>query len=721
MESSDRHATPAINDTRNAMSGTVHGPSVQAATIHGDVYLGIAAAQEQAPRVPRQLPPGPRHFTGRTESLDALDAALDAALTGEGPALAVISGPPGVGKTSLALSWLHRRGDRFPDGQLYVDLQGHLTEQPVAPSSVLPRFLHALGVGPGHVPGDLAEQTSLFRTLTAGRRLALLCDNAFSAAQVRVLAPVAPGSVCVVTSRWRLTSLLLDGARMVPLEPLDTEDAVELLALIAGQERVAADYAAARDLVDSCGRFPLAVCVGAALLTVRPGWSIAEAAADLDTGIRSTAADEEFSMIACLDQAYAALPSDAARLYRRLGLHPGPEFGAGVVTAVASAEPAIGGPRERAAALVDASLLSAPGPDRYRFHDLIHQHALGRTEADDPGELRGGIVRRVLDHYLATANSADRVLNPQRHRPPPHYSSPSPDAITFTDSAAALEWFATERGNLVSAQRLAADNDLHSAAWQIADAMWPLFSSLHLHEDWTAAYELGVASARACGHRLGEARLLTGLGVALRDAGRDAEALRAFDRAVSVRRDIGDRRGEALVLHHAALTHRALGDLPRTGELLRTALDLRTEVGDTRGQAREHAAIGETESLSGRHTEALAQLTRARDMLTGTGDHHEILVERLLGQAHVRSGDEPAARAHFAVVLDLLDGKGTVFEEGTVYEALGDLDEREGDRASARSCYARAEAVYTGLGAVQDARRAAARLARLDDTTAGSG
>lgn len=698
------------------MSGTVHGPSVQAATIHGDVYLGSAAAQERAPRVPRQLPPGPRHFTGRTESLAALDAALDAALTGEGPALAVISGPPGVGKTSLALSWLHRRGDRFPDGQLYVDLQGHLTEQPVAPSSVLPRFLHALGVGPDHVPGDLAEQTSLFRTLTAGRRLALLCDNAFSAAQVRVLAPVAPGSVCVVTSRWRLTSLLLDGARMVPLEPLDTEDAVRLLALIAGQERVAADYGAARDLVDSCGRFPLAVCVGAALLTVRPGWSIAAAAADLDAGIRSTAADEEFSMIACLDQAYAALPSDAARLYRRLGLHPGPEFGAGVVTAVAAAEPAIGGPGERVAALVDASLLSAPGPGRYRFHDVIQHHAKGRAEMDDSNELRTETVQRILDHYLSTANSADRVLYPQRHRPPPTYLTSSADpgnAARFPDGAAALEWFDTERGNLVSAQRLAAEYGLHSATWQISDAMWPLFSYLRYHEDWVSTHELGATAARACGHTLGEARLRTGLGVALYETGRLDEALRVFNDALLLRRAFDDRRGEALVLHHIALIHQALGDLPQADRLLREALAIQEEVGNRRGQARNHAAIGQVESLSGRHEEAVVRLTHAREMITGTGDRYEILIERQLGLALARSGDGRTARLHLLAALDLADATGKVFDEGIVSEALGDLAERDGDRASARSYYVRAEAIYTKLGAVKDAERASEQAGRL--------
>jgi tetratricopeptide (TPR) repeat protein len=974
----------------NDLSGTVHGPTVQAGAIHGDVYFGGVAgpppgAQDRGThRVPRQLPAAPRHFTGRADALAALDAAHagDAALGGaadpsDAPALALVSGPPGVGKTSLALTWLRRRREDFPDGQLYVDLRGNVAGRPpVAPSTVLPRFLHALGVPPEHVPAELAEQTALFRTVTADLRIAVLCDNALSAAQVRALAPAGGGSVCVVTSRWQLTSLLLDGAVMVPLEPLDADAAVELLGRIAGPERIAGDEAAAYRFVATCGRFPLAVCVGAALLSARPGWTVADVTADLLAagtgagGAAGTGADaaagraegsvtgsangaaggsgnapadgrgaaavrgavaggasgrgaaydaalddehgtgtEEFSMTASLDQAYAALPPDAARLYRRLGLHPGPEFAGAVAQAVAAARPPVAGalgttggapgPRGAApalAALVDANLLSSPRPGRYRFHDLIQRHALGRAFADDPEAVRAETVRRLLDHYMATADRADRVLAPQRHRPAPEFAeetpwaggSGAPDAgPALPDGAAALAWFDAERGNLVAAQQLAVDQGLDTVAWQLADAMWVFFTSRRHLPDWITTHEVGAAAAHACGHVLGEARLRTGLGAALREAGRHREALTAFDRAVELRRAIGDRRGEAVTLHHAAQAHRALGDLGRAGDVLRTALALQDEAGAPRDRARAHAALGEIASLSGAHADALAHLTTAHALITTPapavpptdppqphvrrpastapapgapaptapapgaasarpagpddapanpreraargadvpregageadagvgsrgagasgvgasaasgasradareaaenaegrrigvgeadagasgadaevpregapeaeaevdpgdvdegdagvadaaggavrpdgsaegvdaagpvrdagrppGDRHAALIERLLGEAYVRAGDDAAALPHLRAALEQEAAAGSAYEEALVHEDLAALAERAADPAAARDHYARAAALYRRLGALDAAARAAAR------------
>jgi tetratricopeptide (TPR) repeat protein len=325
-------------------------------------------------------------------------------------------------------------------------------------------------------------------------------------------------------------------------------------------------------------------------------------------------------------------------------------------------------------------------------------------------------VQRVLDHYLLTANGADHVLYPQRHRPEPEYFRP-PAAqaapAAFPDAATALDWFEAERGNLMAAQRLAVENGMNSAAWQLADSMWSLFSSLRYRQDWIAAHEIGAVAAGACGHRLGEVRLRTGLGIALRDAGRDREALTAFGEALALRREIGDRRGEALVLHHTALTHRNLGERDRAAELLRAALAIQQEAGDRRDQARIHAAIGETESLRGHHDAAIGHLSRALEMIVGTGDRYEFLIERFLGEAYSRSGDLPAARSHLLVALDRSETTGALYDEGLVREALGELAEREGDRAAARDFYVRAAALYQRLGALADARRASEHAARL--------
>ncbi|WP_164716120.1 tetratricopeptide repeat protein [Streptomyces sp. WAC 06738] len=619
-----------------------------------------------------------------------------------------------MGKTSLALSWLHSRSEDFPDGQLYAELEGH-RDQPTGPDQVLPRFLQALGVHPEHVPVDLAGQVAHFRTVTAGRRIAVLCDNALSAAQVRPLMPASAGGVCVVTSRWYLRSLVLDGAEVVQLDPLDTDSAMELLGNLAGHDRVAADPATARALVTSCGRFPLAVVVSAALFTDRPGWS-------LSTALTGPAAHpyltqtEEVSMETRFDEVYRTLPEDAARLYCRMSLHPGSEFDTGVAEAAAAAPPEIPAPADSLEALVHANLLGTDSPGRYRFHDLVHEHARQRGEADDDVNERDRVVQRIINHYLATANSADHVVYPQRRRPEPEYLLPPQEPRTFADFATALGWLDDELGNLMGVQRLAAEYGHQSAAWQLADAMWGLFIHKRYYQEWITSYELGVSAAKACGHHLGEARLRNGLGVALREAGRYAEAHGAFGCALLLRMELGDLRGEALVLHNMGLLCLQRDDEPnRAGHWFREALDIREQVSDTRGIAREHSAIGEVESRLGHHEDAIRHLTRAMDMIEGTGDlSTEIPVRRRLGQAYLRAGDRPAARTHLETALEALSDAGTVFDRGTLHELLGEVAEQDADPASARDHYDQAEEVYRTLGALPHAERVDGHRRRLD-------
>ncbi|WP_255954958.1 tetratricopeptide repeat protein [Streptomyces odontomachi] len=697
--------------TTNTLSGSVHGHSVQAGMIHGDVFIGADAGRFRP--VPRQIPPPPRHFTDRTDSLAALDVLL------ESPAsMALITGPAGVGKTSLALRWMHEHRADWTDGQLYVDLRGHMSEDPIVPSTVLPQFLRALGVPVEQIPTDLAEQTALYRTVVADRRIAVLCDNALSAAQVRPLVPASENGVCLVTSRWQLTPLLLDGAHLVSLDPFDTDSAVELLGQIVGQDRVAADRRSARSMVTAGGCFPLAVAVGAALLLSRPEWSLASAAARL-TGLRPTDHDEEISMNASLDQSYGALPPDAARLYRRLGLHPGTVFGKQVAQAVAATAPVIAHVEDSLTALVDANLLAAPEPERFRFHDVIHRHARGCAETYEGEDQRRESTERIVDAYLFLADAADKVLYPQRRRQPATYLHPIDLHIDHPDSPTALAWFERERESLVAVQRLAAQLDLHGATWQLADAMWTLFIHLRYHQDWISTHELGVRGAECCRNLPAEARMRTGLGIALRDAGRTEEALAEFERALALRHATDDRRGAGLVLHNVGLTHVRRGDWARARSTFGTALSIREQAGDSYGVGRAHLALGEVESLAGRHTEALSHLTQAQRILRDTQGPYEALTERLLGEARMRSGDLAAARAHLNKALGILEQVGDTYDVAAVHEVLGELSEAEQDGPSARTHYARAEAVYTRLSAEPEARRAGERIRRLDSATGG--
>ena len=379
----------------NELSGTVTGPVVQARTIQGDVRIQVDAGPQAPP--PAQLAPAPALFIDRHRELSELDELLGAErTTAHAPALIVISGLGGVGKSALALHWLHRIRDRFPDGQLYADLRGSDQGQPVSVSEVLERFLRALGIAPERVPAELDEQVALFRSATAGRRLAVLLDNALSAAQVRSLLPASPYGLVCVTTRHRLSGLIVDGARFVELAPLAEDAATELLTRVVGEERVSAEPEAARELAGLCGMLPIALCASAARLASHRRRSIARLVRELRDARRRLSMlslDEEISVQAALDVSYNGLPEDQARLYRLVGLHPGDDFTAEVAGAAAGVDPGEA-----------ADLLDALAGDR--FADITLElvrtkicktlgERLGEPGAEHDDELGGSKVSSV--------------------------------------------------------------------------------------------------------------------------------------------------------------------------------------------------------------------------------------------------------------------------------------------------------------------------------------
>ena len=266
--------TPDPLRPSNAITGGVAGTSVQAGAIHGSVHFHHDAAGG-IPAIPRQLRPPPAHFTGRGRELAELDR-IAGVRERDGPALVVISGPGGVGKSALALRWLHGVIDHYPDCQLYVDLAAG---QPLI--SVLGGFLRALGIAAERVPVEVGEAASLFRSLTAGKRIAVLIDNAGSAAQVRTLLPASALSVVVVATRWRLGGLVMDGAAFLPVGPLPAAAGAELLERAVGGSRLAHEPDAVARLVELCGGLPLALAIVGARLAMRPDRPIAGVAQEL--------------------------------------------------------------------------------------------------------------------------------------------------------------------------------------------------------------------------------------------------------------------------------------------------------------------------------------------------------------------------------------------------------------------------------------------------------
>lgn len=328
------------------------------------------------------------------------------------PFLLVITGAGGVGKTSLALNWLHHLREEYADGQLFVDLRGFSGDgHPVPSNEALGRCLRALGISTESIPATVDERAALFRSLTTDRRLIIMLDNAASEAQVRPLLPGLGPALVVVTTRKRLQGLTMDGARFLRLTPLDEPGALELLNRIVGRERIAAEPDAALSLVSLCGGLPLAVCASGTRLAARHGWKIARIVTELADDARRLSvlsAEDDITLRAIIDGSYRVLAEDAARLYRLLSVHPGPDFDTAVAVALAGADnDEVTGALD---SLVGANLLEEGPGERFRFHDLIRLHAREKLMETESTTTRQAASARLVDHYLAMATAADRAV-----------------------------------------------------------------------------------------------------------------------------------------------------------------------------------------------------------------------------------------------------------------------------------------------------------------------
>ncbi len=476
-------------------------PGPELAAVHLAVLRGVPAGTASRttpapsaghrPGLPAQLPLDLTGFTGRDRELSTLDEMESATV------VALLSGTAGVGKTALAVHWAHRVVGRYPDGQLYVDLRGFDPGgQRVDTTEVLRGFLIALGVPEARVPLDAAGRAALYRGTLSGRRVLLVADNARDTDQVLPLLPGAPGCAVLVTSRNRLTGLVLRGARPVLLEPLPQAHARDLLSYRLGAARVAVEPAAVTRIVARCGGLPLALSIVAARAAYTQ-FPLAALAAELDgigAALDAFAGDEPAGDIRTVfSSSYRALPAPTARLFRLCGLHPGPEV------TVAAAASLAGIPAVRAARsladLVEANLLTEAAPGRYASHDLLRAYAaeLCRTgERSVEGAVATG---RLLDHYLHSAHAA--MLHLTSCRRPIGLDPPRAGVVpeAHADAAGARSWFDTERTVLLNLIRLAGTDGHDRHAWQMLWAVSPCLDvSGHWH-DWLTAGTIGMAAA----------------------------------------------------------------------------------------------------------------------------------------------------------------------------------------------------------------------------------
>ncbi|RGD58795.1 hypothetical protein DR950_14315 [Kitasatospora xanthocidica] len=696
---------------RNSLAGaaTVSGPVVQAGAIHGGLHLHGSSALP----TPRQLPPCPRRLVGREADLEALDDSL-AAEAASADVTVVVTGPAGVGKTALAAQWLRGLAGRFPDGQLYADLRGYAPGGPADPAEALGGFLRAFGVSP--VPGSMAEGAALWRSLAAGRRIAVLLDNASTAAQVRPLLPGSDHTVVVVTSRRRLTGLGIDGAVFRSLGPLATEASAEILAERVGRSRVVDESDAAAEVVDACGGLPLAICLAAARIAARPVQSLAATAEILGRGadrLGALHADGE-AVRDLLDASYDVLRPDAARLYGLLGLLPFAEFTVEAAAVVADVD--------RVAAdrlvdeLMDVHLLEEVLPGRFRFHDLVRLHAQGHGAGLRDAQVGRAATDRIVDWYLASTTAAEAVVSPSHRTLPREYRTlPVHPAREFADDTQALGWLDGERDRLADLLRWAPACGRNAATWQLADAMWPLFLRLRPARLWVEAHRIGLRAARADGDRRGELRMLTSGGNGLRNAGEAAEAARWFNEALDLAGELAQPLAQADALYGLSQTHRMTGRLDEAADCLREVVRIREAQDYLRGAALARLAHGEVLLLADRAAEAVTSIERAHRELASIGDDYEAArAIAFLGVAHTTLGGYDRADRCLQEALAGFRARLSGHWEARTLEFAGELEERRGRPAAARARFEESLARYRELAATAEAARLADRLAAYD-------
>ncbi|GHG16098.1 MULTISPECIES: AfsR/SARP family transcriptional regulator [Amycolatopsis] len=663
------------------------------------------------PQVPRQLPADLRTFSGREGDLKALHALLpEAADAGTSTPIASVEGMGGIGKTTLAVHFAHEIADRFPGGQVHLNLRGYGPGEPVEPSAALETMLTALGVPCEAIPGDLDGRAASWRTHTAGRRLLILLDNANRTEQVSPLLP-GPGCLVVITSRWQLRALVAThGAHRIALEELGDEDAVALLAATIGFDRVARDPAAAERFVRYCGGLPLAIRILAVRAAQFPGLALDEFVGSLDSDVLGSfdLADGEGTNIrSVFSYSYQALQPSTARLLRLLGLLTGVDFTAPAAAAVAGLD--VAATRPMLETLAAAHLLAQPRPGRYQFHDLIRAYAASQVDSASEGD---AALDRLLGWYLASALNASRLMRPERY-----YRLLELDdlegGLTFGSYHEALDWFGEEYANLIAAVHLARRRGRDDVCWKLAWLLQSYFVTRSRLDDWRSVFAVALEAARASGHRPGEAGILSGLGVVNGVARQYAESRRYLEQVLAIQRELEAREGEARAQYNLAMAAHNLEDCTWAYEHGVQALAIVRELGLGHFEASVLRALGDICTSMGDHEQALRLADAALAILGPDGRPVDTrFTQHTRGLALIGLGRLEEGIACIRDSVEMFFAMDEQYEAADVLAQLGQVYLRHGDAAQARECWLRSVRLLTELGH-PDADDVRAKLAAL--------
>ncbi|MFD5448770.1 BTAD domain-containing putative transcriptional regulator [Streptomyces sp. NPDC127100] len=697
-----------------------------------------AAEPAAAPVRPAQLPATVPDFTGRASFVRELSEVLGSASGAEGRVMAVsaLAGIGGVGKTTLAVHVAHRARAAFPDGQLYVDLQG-TGARAAEPETVLGSFLRALGTPDSAVPDSLEERAALYRSVLDGRRVLVLLDNARDAAQVRPLLPGTDGCAALVTSRVRMVDLA--GAHLVDLDVMSPDEALGLFTRIVGEERVASERKAALDVVAACGFLPLAIRIAASRLAARRTWTVSVLAAKLADERRRL--DElqagDLAVKATFELGYGQLEPAQARAFRLLGLADGPDIS--LAAAAALLDLPAEDTEDLMESLVDTSLLESAAPGRYRFHDLVRLYARACAERDEqPPSERGAALSRLLDFYLATAAGVYAIERPGDRLvdglEPTEYPG-----LTFTEGSAALDWLYSEAAPLLACVRQSAGTDRLRRAVDLLWAAKDLAESganSHQYETTARAMcdatgaggdpraegrarttltnvllvsgriqqaaeqaELAMARAQSARDTTAVSWVANDRGLISLHQGRYADGQSFLEQAIDGYRAAGNRAGEALSLCNLSRAHLGMGNTEKAVAIAHRGLTAQLEIGRTMRLANGHFTLGIALTGAGRHTDALAQFASALRIFE---DHRQRLWQGTtnfrIAQVHL-SALRPAQAAQHAEQALALGCIGGDRMRGNVLTLLGRALAGLGQADRAGACWQDALGLFQQCGA----------------------
>ena len=713
-------ALAAYQQARRSLRGELGidpGPALQ--LLHEQVLAGDPAlalttpvtvsADPGQPGRPRQLPSDLPDFTGRGEEVRRLRDLL-ADPSGGRPgqvAIASVTGPGGIGKTSLAVHVAHQVAEWFPDGQLFVGLGG--AAAPVPATDVLARLLRDLGLPEASIPAAAEERAARYRSAIAGKKMLILLDDAHGSAQVRPLLPGTGESAVLITSRSALAGIV--GSAFTGLSVLSPASSRELFTSIVGERRATDDPDATDAVVESCAGLPLAIRIAASRLATRPGWTtgqLSELLGSEHQRLEELAADD-MAVRATFEISYLALPSgqpDPARAFRLFGLAgmctlPLPALAAMCGEAVADTARSV-------AALLDGHLLESPAPGRLGVHDLLRLYATERAATDETDNSRREALRRLLTWYQHALNACVRelgnakVLAPLEPRPA---SVPEPG---IGNRAEAVRWLRAEQANLAETVAIAFRRGLYDVCWQLA---W----SLRYYFDWYGRWgesvlvlATGLNAAEAAGDKTAVAGLLNGLGTARWKLGQFDSATECYERGLAIRRELGDARGAATILSNLGLVDSDAGRMTSAIARFTEALSLNRELEYPFGEAQNLNNLGFAYEKSGRPDEALQHYQQGLEIRVEHCSPNDQAASLhsigalLITMGRVRDGMDYLGRG-----LRICQDNQAPYGEGLTLTSIGDGHQALGNHAEAVAAWRRAHEILVGLGApeAEDARR----------------